>query len=269
MVILAGCLKRMAGFRGKSGTLSTPSNPKSPKDPPSEGLRRLYGRRQAFRLRDRQDRLVKELLPKLEIKMPEEGPLDPHTLFPEKGEIWLEIGFGGGEHLVWQAEHNPGVGHIGCEPFVNGVAKLLSKIDDQALMNIRIFPGDARPLLERLPEASIARAFLLFPDPWPKSRHHKRRFVQTWVLDELARVLKDGAEFRVASDIPGYVAWTLERMMPHPGFEWTAERPGDWRNRPADWPQTRYEAKAVKAGRRPAYLKFRRILRETVGSAVK
>jgi tRNA (guanine-N7-)-methyltransferase len=225
-------------------------------------LRRLYGRRQAFRLRERQDRLVRELLPKLEIKVPEEGVLDPRALFPGKSDVWLEIGFGGGEHLAWQAEHNPQVGMIGCEPFINGTAKLLSKIDDAGLENIRILPGDARPLLEHLPDASIGRAFLLFPDPWPKARHHKRRFVQTWVLDELARVLKDEAAFRVASDIQGYVAWTLERVMPHPAFEWTAEGPADWRTRPADWPGTRYEAKAIRAGRRPAYLNFRRIPRD-------
>jgi tRNA (guanine-N7-)-methyltransferase len=194
--------------------------------------------------------------------VPEDGALDPADLFPDAKDIWLEIGFGGGEHLAWQAQHHPDVGLIGAEPFINGTAKLLSKIDDEAIANIRILPGDARPMLEKLPEASIGRAFLLFPDPWPKSRHHKRRFVQTWVLDELARVLKDGAEFRVASDIAGYVAWTLERVMPHPAFEWTAERPSDWRQRPGDWPQTRYEAKAIKAGRRPAYLTFRRIPRD-------
>jgi tRNA (guanine-N7-)-methyltransferase len=238
--------------------LSTPSNPNSPKQ---DGLRRLYGRRQAFRLRDRQARLVDELLPRIEIAVPETGELDLGALFPQADDIWLEVGFGGGEHLAWQAAHNPQVGMIGCEPFINGTAKLLSKIDDEGLQNIRILPGDARPLLEHLPDASIGRAFLLFPDPWPKSRHHKRRFVQPHVLDELAQLLKDGAEFRVASDIPGYVAWTLERVMPHPAFEWTAEGPADWRVRPDDWPGTRYEAKAIRAGRRPAYLKFRRILR--------
>lgn len=250
----------MAGSLGKSGISLTPSNPNSPKDR-TDGLRRLYGRRQAFRLRDRQDRLVRELLPQIAITVPEDGALDPATLFPGKTDVWLEIGFGGGEHLAWQAEHNPQVGMIGCEPFINGTAKLLSKIEDQDIENIRILPGDARPLLEHLPDASIGRAFLLFPDPWPKSRHHKRRFVQTWVLDELARVLKDGAEFRVASDISGYVAWTLEKVMPHLAFEWTAECAADWRNRPEDWPGTRYEAKAIKAGQRPAYLKFRRIPR--------
>lgn len=245
----------MAGSLGKSWTLSTPSNHSSPEQ---GGLRRLYGRRQAFRLRDRQARLVDELLPKLEVQIPDGGVVDLGALFPGKDEVWLEIGFGGGEHLAWQAAHNPDVGMIGAEPFINGTAKLLSKIDEQGHQNIRILPGDARPLLEHLAEASLDRAFLLFPDPWPKARHHKRRFVQPHVLDELARVLKDGAEFRVASDIPDYVAWTLERVMPHPAFEWTAEGPADWRQRPADWPQTRYEAKAIKAGRRPAYLKFRR-----------
>jgi len=212
-------------------------------------------------LRDRQDRLLRELLPQLEIQVPKDGALDLAELFPGKREVWLEVGFGGGEHLAWQAEQNPDIGLIGCEPFINGTAKLLSKIDDRGFENIRVLAGDARPLLENLPDACVGRAFLLFPDPWPKTRHHKRRFVQPRVLDELARVLKGGAEFRVASDIPGYVAWTLERVMPHPDFEWTAECAADWRVRPQDWSETRYEAKAIRAGRRPAYLKFRRIPR--------
>ncbi len=265
----------MAGFHGKSVTLSTPSNHSSPepqaqpqakaqaKAKAKDGLKRLYGRRQSFRLRGRQERLIDELLPKLEVHLPGVSALDPTTLFPHADEIWLEVGFGGGEHLAWQARKNPHVGLIGAEPFINGLAKLLSKIEDASLdgkplSNIRILPGDARPLLQCLPEASLDRAFLLFPDPWPKTRHHKRRFVQTSVLDELARVLKDDAEFRVASDIPGYVAWTLERVMPHAAFIWTAESPGDWRKRAPDWPPTRYEQKALRAGRRPAYLKFRR-----------
>jgi len=201
---------------------------------------------------------VEELLPKIQIDVPEEGALNLAALFPDTDDIWLEVGFGGGEHLAWQARENPQVGCIGCEPFINGTAKLLSKIDDEGITNIRVLPGDARPLLECLPDASVGRAFLLFPDPWPKTRHHKRRFVQTYVLDELARVLKDGAIFRVASDIPGYVTWTLERVMPHPDFYWTAEGLADWRVRPADWPETRYEAKAIRASRRPAYLEFRR-----------
>ncbi len=239
--------------------MSTPSNPNSPNSSEcrgGDGLRRLYGRRQAFRLRDRQARLVKDLLPRLETDIPAEGPIDLAALFPDTDDVWLEIGFGGGEHLAWQAAQNPGMGLIGCEPFVNGIAKLLSKIDEAGLENIRIFPGDARVLLDQLPEASIGRAFLLFPDPWPKTRHHKRRFVQPYVLDALARALKDGAVFRVASDIPDYVAWTLECMMPRADFSWTAEGPDDWRARSPDWSETRYEAKAVKAGRRPTYLEF-------------
>ena len=240
--------------------MSTPSNPSSADTPdtPQDGLRRLYGRRQAFKLRGRQAALIDQLLPKLAIELPEEGELDLATLFPGKDEVHLEIGFGGGEHLVALAKANPNVGFIGAEPFINGMAKILSKIDDDGIANIRLLAGDARVLLEKLPAASLARTYLLFPDPWPKSRHHKRRFVQTWVLDLIARALKDGAEFRVASDIPGYIAWTLERVMPHPAFEWTAEGPADWRNRADDWPGTRYEAKAIKAGRRPAYLTFTR-----------
>ncbi len=237
-------------------TSLTRSNPISAK---AEGnTRRLYGRRQAFKLKPNQERLIDELLPKLAITLPETGMLDLDALFPHAREVWLEIGFGGGEHLAWQAAQNPDVGFIGVEPFINGMAKVLVQIEALGLSNIRLLQGDARNLIERLPEASLGRAFLLFPDPWPKTRHHKRRYVQQETLDELARVLKDNAEFRVASDIPAYVAWTLERVMPHPEFDWTAERAADWQNRPQDWAPTRYEQKALKAGRVPAYLRFRR-----------
>ncbi len=221
-----------------------------------DGARRLYGRRQAFKLRDNQARLIEELLPRLAIDVPDDGVLEPTALFADAKEVWLEIGFGGGEHLAWQAAAHPDIGFIGVEPFINGMAKLLSHIEAGGQENIRLRQGDARDLIERLPAQSIDRAFLLFPDPWPKTRHHKRRYMQTETLDALARVLKDGAEFRVASDIPGYVAWTLERVMPHPDFTWTAEGPADWKRRPADWPATRYEQKALKAGRIPAYLRF-------------
>ena len=169
-------------------------------------------------------------------------------------DVWLEIGFGAGEHLLWQAEHHPRVGLIGAEPYEGGVAKLLSKL--RGTQNIRIHEGDAREIVDALPDASIGRAFILFPDPWPKTRHHKRRFVQMEILDRLARVLKPGAELRFASDDAGYLAWTLERLSAHPAFEWMAERACDWTARPADWPQTRYEAKALHGP--PAFLRFRR-----------
>jgi tRNA (guanine-N7-)-methyltransferase len=203
-------------------------------------------------------------LPKIAVNLPLKGEaFDFGSLFPPNltqkfGEIWLEVGFGRGEHLAWQAEHNPGVGIIGCEPFINGVAGLLQKVDEDNLTNVRILHEDARLLLEALPDASISRFFLLFPDPWPKTRHHKRRFISPQNLAQLARVLKDGAEFRFGTDHMDYCRWALAHLMDHPDFEWTAEGPGDWRERPADWPPTRYESKAAAKGLKSAYLTFRR-----------
>ncbi len=165
-----------------------------------------------------------------------------------------EIGFGAGEHLLWQAQHHPRTALIGAEPYEGGVAKLLSRLDGSE--NIRIHEGDAREILDALPDASIGRAFILFPDPWPKTRHHKRRFVQAATLDALARVLRAGAELRFASDDADYLAWTLERLAAHPAFAWTATRATDWTTRPADWPQTRYEAKALHGP--PVFLRFQR-----------
>ncbi|MBI3418745.1 MAG: tRNA (guanosine(46)-N7)-methyltransferase TrmB [Proteobacteria bacterium] len=184
------------------------------------------------------------------------APLDLHKLFPNAKEIWLEIGFGSGEHLAAQAKAHPETGFIGCEPFVNGVAGLLSLIDAEKLENIRIHPADARPLLDRLPPASIARAFVLFPDPWPKKRHIGRRFIGPDNLVKLARVLKPGGELRLASDDPTMQAWMQEQMAGSPDFE---PAPGLLHTRPAGWPQTRYEEKAVKAGRKPLYFLFRKV----------
>lgn len=205
-----------------------------------------------------------ELLPRLAISLPpdDERVIDPFRLFERPpDEVWLEIGFGGGEHLAEQARAHPRVGMIGCEVFVNGIASLLGHVDRLKLENVRIFPDDARLLLDRLPEGSIGRAFLLFPDPWPKTRHQRRRFISRDNLDRLARLLADGAELRVATDDPGYVRWTLEQVLPHPAFRWLARRPGDWRERPADWPPTRYEQKALREGRRPVYFRFLRLPR--------
>ena len=170
------------------------------------------------------------------------------------GELWLEIGFGAGEHLLWQAQHNPQVTLIGAEPYEGGVAKLLSKLAETPLPNVRIHEGDARDVVEALPDARLGRVFILFPDPWPKTRHHKRRIVQMEMLDCLARVMKPGAELRFATDDAGYLAWTLERLIAHPAFEWTAGRMADWTTRTSDWPQTRYEAKALHGP--PAFLGF-------------
>jgi tRNA (guanine-N7-)-methyltransferase len=218
----------------------------------------LYGRRKGRRLRPGQARLVAEYLPQIEItEPPEPGFLNPCALFPPGlDDIWLEIGFGAGEHLLAQADSNPRVGFIGCEPFFNGVVQLLGGIHERGITNIRIYRDDARLLLARLPDSGVARAFVLFPDPWPKTRHHKRRMISKPVLDELARILKPGAELRIATDDPGYLDWILQRVIGHGGFDWLARRPVDWREKPDDWPDSRYEAKALQAGRPCAYLRF-------------
>jgi tRNA (guanine-N7-)-methyltransferase len=220
----------------------------------------LYGRRRGRRLRPGQRSLKETLLPRLAVPLPPEGArLDPRRLFePPVEDVWLEVGFGGGEHLAAQAAAHPGVGLIGCEVFENGVVKLLGEIERRRLGNIRLFVDDARLLVRALPERCLGRVFVLFPDPWPKQRHHKRRFVSTAMLTELARVMRNGAELRLATDDMDYLRWMLERAPVHPDFEWLARRPGDWRERPADWPQTRYEQKAIRAGRTPHFLRLRR-----------
>lgn len=187
---------------------------------------------------------------------PARHPLDLRQLFGDR-DVWLEIGFGGGEHLVHQASENPGVGIVGAEPYINGVAMLLGKIRRAGVDNLAVHPGDARDLMDVLPGASIARSFLLYPDPWPKARHHRRRFVTAEHLGPLARIMKPGAILRVATDIPDYVRQTLEEV-PRAGFDWLAERPADWRLPWNDWISTRYEQKALREGRVPHYLTFRR-----------
>lgn len=187
---------------------------------------------------------------------PDRIPLNLDNLFGAR-PVWLEIGFGGGEHLVHQAAANPDVGIIGAEPYINGVAMLLGKIRRAGVDNLAVHPGDARDLMDVLPAASIARAFLLYPDPWPKSRHHRRRFVTPEHLEPLARVMQPGAILRVATDIPDYVRQALEEV-PRAGFDWLAERPADWRAPWDDWLSTRYEQKALREGRVPHYLTFRR-----------
>lgn len=224
--------------------------------------RKVFGRRSGHKLRARQADILDSGLARLAVPLPPPGDIiDPRGLFPRAvTDVWFEIGFGGGEHLAAQAEAHPDVGIIGAEPFVNGMASLLRHVEERRLDNVRVLADDARLLLAALPEASLSRAFLLFPDPWPKSRHHKRRFVQQETLDLLARALKPGGEFRVASDIMGYIEWTLAQVGLHHGFQWLAEGPADWRARTEDWPPTRYEAKAIAAGRKPAYLRFRRVV---------
>ena len=252
-------------------------------DHPQRHRRLLYGRRKGPKLGAHQTQLFDTLLPQLALDLQAE----PRNWFDAHiKDIWLEVGFGAGEHLLWQAQHHPNIGMIGAEPYESGVAKLLSRIDSLAPAggegrgegvlkpeqtspphpnplpqgergNIRIYTGDARDIIDALPDASLGRALILFPDPWPKTRHHKRRFIQTETLNAFARVLKPGAELRFASDDAPYVEWTLERLMAHPAFEWTAHGPSDWQTRPEDWPPTRYEAKALHG--KPAYLRFLRV----------
>ena len=199
------------------------------------------------------------MLPQLALDLAAPPPPHLQSLFPHRvGDVRLEIGFGGGEHLIAQAQAAPEVGFIGCEPFVNGVAKALAGIAAYGLRNIRLHFGDAADLLDWLPTGSLDRVDLLYPDPWPKRRHWKRRFVQDARVAELARVLRPAGEFRFATDIADYAAWTLERLLRSPEFDWTAERADDWRRPWIDHTATRYEAKALRAGCRPCYLTFRR-----------
>ncbi len=222
--------------------------------------RTLYGRRRGKKLRAGQESLLDTLLPKLLITVPPEPQkIDLASLFgAARKDIWLEVGFGAGEHLVWQAEHHPEVGLIGCEPFINGVAKCLAHIERTGVSNIRLFTDDARLVMAALPDRSLSRAFILFPDPWPKTRHHKRRFVERTNLDVLARLMKPGAELRLATDDPSYLPWMVEHACTHPAFDWLAERPSDWRGRPDDWPPTRYEQKML-AGHKPVFLRLSRV----------
>jgi tRNA (guanine-N7-)-methyltransferase len=188
-----------------------------------------------------------ELLPRL--------LFDPDA--PRASPLWLEIGFGSGEHLAWQAASHPELLLVGSEVYRNGIASLLGQIEARGLSNIRLWPEDARDLLDRLPDGAVARVFLLFPDPWPKARHAERRFIGPANLASLARIMAPGALLRVATDDPTYLAWILDHLPQHPSFR-RAEGEQDWRRRPDDWPPTRYEQKALREGRKPAYLSFER-----------
>lgn len=220
----------------------------------------FFGRRKGKALRPHQAELMETLLPRLAVDPKAPKPANLAGLFPRPvADVTLEIGFGGGEHLIHCASEAPDTGFIGVEPFVNGMAKALAAIEKAGLDNVRLYHDDAIDLLDWLPDASIDRAYLLYPDPWPKKRHWKRRFVGADNLDRLARVLKPGCEFRFASDIDTYVDWTLRHLRAHPAFEWTAERAADWREPWQGWQSTRYEAKAIREGRRGTYLTFRRV----------
>jgi tRNA (guanine-N7-)-methyltransferase len=243
--------------------------------------RRFFGRRKGKAFSSRQQGLMDTLLPRISVKIPENVALStvtpktakkatnvtllrPADIFGEKlgktiKQVWLEIGFGKGEHLAWQAQANPDIGLIGCEPYLNGVVGLLAHIEANEIENIRIYGDDARHVIWALPDASIDRIFLIHPDPWPKKKHARRRFINPWNLDDLARILKDGGEFRVGTDHPIYREWTNLQMAGRDDFIWTAEGPDDWQTRPGDWPETRYEVKAIEG--KATYFRFRRVAR--------
>ncbi|MGL5735109.1 MAG: tRNA (guanosine(46)-N7)-methyltransferase TrmB [Beijerinckiaceae bacterium] len=224
--------------------------------PPFDDGRAFFGRRKSHTLRKGREAALSEAMPALRIA--DEADLAaPAALFGKPvTAVWMEIGFGGGEHLLQRAAENPDVGFIGCEAYIDGVARVVGEIVKQGHDNIRLYDGDAIHLIERLPDGSLDRIYLLYPDPWPKRRQRKRRFVSDERLAELARILKPGGEFRFATDIDDYAAWVLARVQRSPDFIWTAERAADWLTPWNNWKSTRYEAKALREGRVPTYLTF-------------
>jgi tRNA (guanine-N7-)-methyltransferase len=224
---------------------------------PHEIDMRSFGRKRSRKPSPRQRHLMEDALPRLRLALEtlRRRPL-PDLFASPVTEVWLEVGFGGAEHLIHQASANPNVGLIGCEPFEDGVIKALTAIEHRGLSNVRLHPDDVRPLIRALPPSSLTKAFILFPDPWPKTRHAKRRLVSKPFLDALAEVMKPGAELRIATDIDAYARTVLEAAIPHPDYSWTACQPDDWRTPWPDWPGTRYEAKALREGRRPMFLTF-------------
>jgi tRNA (guanine-N7-)-methyltransferase len=218
----------------------------------------IFGRQKCKKLSARQQSLVENLLPKLLINP--EKPFQEAELNDENQELWLEIGFGGGEHLSATAKANPNVQFIGCEPFLNGIAKLLVAIESENLSNVRIFDHDARKIINWLPDESLSRVYLLYPDPWPKKRHRKRRFVTAETLEMLARVLKPGTDLIIASDIGDYIRTSLSAIEQSEDFIWSPQSRESWRTPPEGWPSTRYEQKALREGRYPTYLKVKRAI---------
>ena len=242
----------------------------SPRDPgdrdalPDDGASHthgsFFGRRKGHKLRIHQTDLIENLLPRLALDIGHPAPAELADLFDKPfSDIRLEIGFGGGEHLIAEALAFPDTGFIGCEPYVNGMAKILAQIEARNIGNIRLYAGDAAELLAWAPPRSMARIDLIHPDPWPKRRHWKRRFVQDTTVTAMARLLKPGCEFRFVSDIDDYCAWTLAHLLRSPDFFWTAERAADWCTPWAGYTMTRYGRKAEREGRVAAYLRFRRI----------
>ncbi|MEC7661179.1 MAG: tRNA (guanosine(46)-N7)-methyltransferase TrmB [Pseudomonadota bacterium] len=224
------------------------------------------GRRHGRKLRPQLDKLFKE---NLHTFLVEEGlksdKIDLTTFFSIKPKkFWLEIGFGGGEHLAWQAKLHPEIGFLGFEPYINGVASLVRHLVSERLSNVRIFPEDIRPFLNKLPNGCISKIFILFPDPWPKSKHRKRRIIQYETLSEFHRILKPKGKLRIATDHVDYLTWILIHFNNFNGFQWVAKSPKNWRCRVSNWPQTRYEQKAIRQGREPAFLEYRRCDRPTL-----
>lgn len=238
------------------------TRPESDADP---AKLRVYGRRKGKPLKAARQAALTNVLPRCRIDLPAAGEIiNPKTLFAKPVRaVWFEVGFGAGEHLAAHAARNPDIGIIGSEVFLNGVAGLARRVGEENLSNVRIFDDDARKILSVLPDAAISRLFVMFPDPWPKVRHAKRRFISPDNLDLISRVLADGAELRVASDDAGYVRWSLMQLTRHPAFRWRVEGPDDWRKPPADSVTTRYQQKAVNQGRKPVFLVFERRARVT------
>lgn len=233
---------------------------------PQRPFRNFYGRRYGKRLRPAQRRLLGEKLASIAVpgisdlaSTGERGMINTRNLFDRNCEIWLEVGFGSGEHMIHQAKLRPEIGIIGCEPFVNGVASCLRKLQDSPCSNVRIHLGDVRHLMDVLPSHSISRAFVLYPDPWPKKRHHRRRFVTAEFLEPLAQVLKPGSSLRLATDIADYARQAVEQISFNPKFGWEPDNKQHWQVAWDDWVPTRYEIKALTEGRTPIYLTFRRL----------
>ena len=240
------------------GRLAT-SRPVTDKDE-GGGRRLFFGRRKGRPLAAAMQRRLERDLPARLVPPATGAPEDPRNWFSARPEaVWLEIGFGGGEHLAWQARGHPGVGIVGCEPFVNGVASLLRHLEAVEQDTVRIHPDDAGDILQRIAPATLERIFVLHPDPWPKRRHHPRRLIQHETVSALHDLLKPGGVLRLATDDPGYLTWMLVRLTAHRGLRWTGTRMANFLDRPEDWPETRYEAKARREGRPPVYLEFRRI----------
>jgi tRNA (guanine-N7-)-methyltransferase len=240
-------------------------DPTKPDEPSDDGVAAhphgsFFGRRKGHKLRAHQADLIENLLPRLALDIAQPAPCDLAVLFDRPADDFrLEIGFGGGEHLIAEARAVPNVGFIGCEPYVNGMAKILTQIEAHNIGNIRLFAGGASELLAWMPQHSLARIDLIHPDPWPKRRHWKRRFVQDATVAAMARALKAEGEFRFVSDIDDYCAWTLAHLKRSADFVWTADRASDWRLPWADYTMTRYGVKAGREGRHAAYLRFRKI----------